>query len=257
MMAASGRVGTSQTRNSSVPNVGCGRTSHQIFLASSMQCRSIEQLDVVLVLAPRAEVIGHAGAREAAEDRRAVRLQAGVAPHPERRAGRQREQVRQEVARLVHQVDRRRPSGHGDVDVQAEDQQRPRQLLQLLDDAVVADAGRENLILPVRKRMRAGGRDRQPDALGGAGQLAADAEDLVAQLGDVAADLRATSTIDWCSSRLIWSPSAGALEASSSETCERSSHVCGSTIWNSSSTPTVNRWDMRGSYSLAVSGFRL
>ena len=40
MTATSGRVGTSQTRNSSVPNVGCGRTSHQIFFASSMQWRS-------------------------------------------------------------------------------------------------------------------------------------------------------------------------------------------------------------------------
>src|SRR5262245_43359873 len=49
-----------------------------------------------------------------------------------------------------------------------------------------------------------------------------------------------TSTIDWCISRLTWSPNAGALEASSSDTCERSSQLCGSTIWNSSSTPTVN-----------------
>ena len=36
-----------------------------------------------------------------------------------------------------------------------------------------------------------------------------------------------TSTIDWCSSRLICSPSVGAPEASSSETCERSSQVFG------------------------------
>ena len=81
------------------------------------------------------------------------------------------------------------PIGHGDVHVQAEDQQRPRQLLQLLDDAVVAHARGEDLILPVREGMRAGGGDGQPDAFGAAGQLAADAEDLVAQLGDVAADL--------------------------------------------------------------------
>ena len=58
-----------------------------------------------------------------------------------------------------------------------------------------------------------------------------------------------TSTIDWCISRLIESPNTDALDASSSETCERSSHVCGSTIWNSSSTPTVKAWSMaRGAH---------
>ena len=62
--------------------------------------------------------------------------------------------------------------------VQAEDQQRPRQLLQLLDDAVVADAGRDDLVLPVRERMRAGRGHREADAFGGARQLAPDAEDL-------------------------------------------------------------------------------
>src|SRR6266508_4350435 len=54
-----------------------------------------------------------------------------------------------------------------------------------------------------------------------------------------------TSTIDWCISRLMFSPNADALDASSSETCERSSQVFGSTIWNSSSTPTVKAWSMR------------
>ena len=56
--------------------------------------------------------------------------------------------------------------GHRDVDVQAEDQQRARQLLQLLDDVLVALAGRDDLVHPVRERMRAGGGDAQADALG-------------------------------------------------------------------------------------------
>ena len=201
--AASGRVGTSQTRNSSVPNVGCGRTSHQIFLRVVDAVQFDEQLDVVLVLAPRAEMIGHAGAREAAEDRRPVRLQPGVAPHPERRAGRERQQVRQEVARRVHQVDRRLAVGHRDVDVQPEDQQRARQLLQLLDDAVVADAGREDLILPVREGMGAGGGDgearrvrRRRSARDGCGRSRRAARRRSSQIRVP------TSTIDWCSSPL-------------------------------------------------------
>ena len=115
----------------------------------------------------------------------------GVAPHPERRARRQRQQVRQEVAHLVHQVDHHRPIRHADVHVQAEDQERPRQLLQFLDDVVVADAGRDDLVFPARERMRAGRGHREADALGGARQLAAVAEDLLAQLVDVGADLRA------------------------------------------------------------------
>src|SRR3954470_19701654 len=40
-IAARGAVGTSQILNSSVPNVGCGRRSHQIFLPLSMQCSSM------------------------------------------------------------------------------------------------------------------------------------------------------------------------------------------------------------------------
>src|ERR1700743_1699997 len=36
-IASSGFVATSHIRNSRVPNVGCGRTSHQIFLPLSME----------------------------------------------------------------------------------------------------------------------------------------------------------------------------------------------------------------------------
>ena len=39
--------------------------------------------------------------------------------------------------------------------------------------------------------MRAGGRDREAGAFGGGDQFAAGADDLVAQLGDVLADVRA------------------------------------------------------------------
>jgi hypothetical protein len=55
-----------------------------------------------------------------------------------------------------------------------------------------------------------------------------------------------TSTIDWCSSRFMRSPSTAPELARSSDTCERSSHVEGSTIWNSSSTPSVKRCMARG-----------
>ena len=77
------------------------------------------------------------------------------------------------------------------MDVQAEDQQRPRQLLQLFDDVLVALAGGDDLIHPVRERMGAGGGDAQADALRGVGEIAPGADDLRRQLLDRSADLRA------------------------------------------------------------------
>ncbi len=99
--------------------------------------------------------------------------------------------MRQEVAHFVHQIDHDRSIRHADVHVQAEDQQRPRELLQFLDDVVVADAGRDDLVFPAREGVRARRRHRQADALGRARQLPPVAVDLLAQLADVGADLRA------------------------------------------------------------------
>ena len=94
-------------------------------------------------------------------------------------------------------------SGTADVDVQAEDQQRSRELLQLLDDVLVALAGRDDLVHPARERMRAGGGDAQPDALGGVGEIAPVADDLAGELLDRSEQILVpTSTIDWCISRL-------------------------------------------------------
>jgi hypothetical protein len=150
-----------------------------------------QRVEVFLVFAPRSELIRDAASRKPAEDRRPVRLEARIAPLPERRAGREREQVGQEVAGLVQELDRAGAIGDGDVDVQPEDQERARQLLELLDDVLVALAGGENLVLPLRERVGAGRGDAQPDALGALGELAADMNDLVLELVDVAADLRA------------------------------------------------------------------
>ena len=79
--------------------------------------------------------------------------------------------------------------GYRDVHVQSEDQQRPRQLLQLLDDVLVALARRDDLIDPVREGVRAGGGDAQADALRGIGEIAAIADDFLGQLADVRTDL--------------------------------------------------------------------
>src|SRR5260221_8198819 len=109
-----------------------------------------EGLEVLLVLAPGVELIRDAAARKPAEDGRPIGLEAGVASLPERGAGREREQVRQEVAGFVQELDRAGAIGYRDVDVQSEDQERAGQLLELFDDVLVALARRENLDLPFR-----------------------------------------------------------------------------------------------------------
>src|SRR5262245_13082539 len=63
-----------------------------------------EQVDEVLVVGPRRERVGDVGPREAIEDLAPVRLQARVHADPERRVRGEREQMRQEIAELIHQV---------------------------------------------------------------------------------------------------------------------------------------------------------
>src|SRR5258706_2538620 len=150
-----------------------------------------EEIEKTFVGAPGFELFGDARAREAAEHGGAGRFQAGVAAHPERRAGGKREQVRKEIAHHVHHVDRGLFVGHGHVDVHAEDEQGARELLQFFDNVLIALAGGDDLIDPARERVPAGGRDLQAGALGGGDQLASRAMHLDAQLAHVFANLRA------------------------------------------------------------------
>ena len=136
-------------------------------------------------------MIGNTRARKPPEDGRAVRLQSRVPPHPERRARGERQEVRQEVAHFVHEIDHDRPIRQPDVHVQTKNQKRPRELLQLLDDVVVADARRDDLIFPAREGMGARGGHGQADPFGRARQFPPVAINLLAQLADVGADLRA------------------------------------------------------------------
>ena len=99
--------------------------------------------------------------------------------------------MRQEIAHHIHQVDHRSAVGHRDVDVHAENQQGTRELLQLLDDVLVALAGRDDLVNPVGKRVRAGSCDIQADAFGGANEFAAGAVHIDAEFVNVLADFGA------------------------------------------------------------------
>jgi hypothetical protein len=56
--------------------------------------------------------------------------------------------MRKKIAHHVHHIDGGLLVGHGHVHVHAEDQQRARELLQFLDDVLVALAGGDDLVDP-------------------------------------------------------------------------------------------------------------
>src|SRR5262249_26238003 len=64
-----------------------------------------EDADMAAILAPALEALGDAGPRQPVEDADAVEHEAGVLAAPEGRGGGEREEMRQEVADLVHEVD--------------------------------------------------------------------------------------------------------------------------------------------------------
>ncbi len=153
--------------------------------------RADEQLDVVLELVVRAELGRDPGPGEALPDDLPVRLQPGRPGEPERARGRDREQMRQEVARLVHDLDARLAVGNADVHVEAEDEQLADDVLKLLLEHLVALLVGDLLLLPVREGMRPGGGDPQARGPEERRERPAQPQHLLAGLADVGADLRA------------------------------------------------------------------
>ena len=115
-------------------------------------------------------------------------FQPGVTPHPEWRTGGKRQQVRQKIARHVHQIDHGGAIRHRHVHVHAENQQRARQLAHFLHDILVTLAGRNYLVNPRRKRMRTGGGHLQSSTFRGAHQFTARATHVGVQLVHIRAD---------------------------------------------------------------------
>ena len=181
----------SQTRNSIVSKNGCGRTSHQIFLPLSMQFVFTRMRTKSSNSAGVSKYSGMPVRGKRSKTLRPEALQAGVAAEPERRVRREREQVREEVERLVHDLDGERAVLDADVHVQAEDEVRAREHLHLLHDLVVARVGEDFLVRPVREGMRAGGRDAHAVLLREADDLRPHLPDVLAYLRDVPADAAA------------------------------------------------------------------
>src|SRR5207245_7643889 len=66
----------------------------------------------------------------------------------------ERVNVREEIARLIHDVNRTLPIRNADVHMQTEDEIGASELLHVLDDLLISLALSNKLIAPVRKRMR-------------------------------------------------------------------------------------------------------
>jgi hypothetical protein len=118
-------------------------------------------------------------------------FQARVPPVPERGAGGERQEVGKEVACLIHDVHHQVAVVDPDVDMHAEDQHPARNLGHALDVIGIAVTLGDVLFLPAGEGMGARRDDPQSIGLGEFADVAAQAHDLLASLGDVVADLTA------------------------------------------------------------------
>src|SRR5690606_24469955 len=120
-----------------------------------------QYLDVALVLGKALEAFRDPRTRQRIEDGQPVTLEAGVAAVPERRRARQREEVRQEIAELVHEIDAQLLVADTDVNVHAADDQSSRRRLHFGTQQVVTLLLGLLLLRPVAERVRGGGDRRQ------------------------------------------------------------------------------------------------
>ena len=130
------------------------------------RARVVEEAHEALVLRPRRERVRHAAAREEArEDLRARRVQAGVHALDERRARREREELREEVSHRRHDRDRAIGAVDRDVDVEPERVVAPDDVAEQLVVSPVVRRVDDPLLLPVRPRVRPGRAEQEPHRL--------------------------------------------------------------------------------------------
>jgi hypothetical protein len=129
--------------------------SHQIFFAAGLD----EQFAVIFVLRKALKRVWNSGARKTLEHFQPIAFQSSIVADPERRIDRKRVNVRQKIARLIHHVDGNVAIWNADVNMQSENQVRPGQQLHVLYNLLITLAFSDELVAPMRERMRADGRD--------------------------------------------------------------------------------------------------
>src|SRR5581483_8722517 len=159
-------------------------------------------------LLERRERRRQAAAREGVEDLRPRRREAGVAPVPERRVRRQREELRHPGPKRVRNRDCLLRGLEPDVHVEAEDQLALGDPLHRLDQLLVARLLGDVLVLVARERMRSRGSEADAELR----RRVADPPAELARLLDCVTNgprrLGRDLAVDWISSGLIcgWSP---------------------------------------------------
>jgi len=147
-----------------------------------------EEVDEVSVFAPGGEVIGDVGAGELIEYFAAVTFEAGLEAEPEGGISGEAEDVGDEVAGGIHDVDGGFAVFDADVDMEAEDEVGAGDGLHVLDDGGVAFVGVDFLFAPVGEGVCGGGGDAEAVVFGEADDAGAEFAEVGFGFLDVAAD---------------------------------------------------------------------
>ena len=142
-----------------------------------------------VVLGPRPQRAGKAGARQRADDVRPVRLEPGLAPGVEGRRARQGEQQRKISPRRGHDPDARIRVAETGMNVHTADEEPPHALLQRDRRTLVTLLGGDRLHPPCREGVSGGGHHRDPVFLRRLDHQPARLAQRRAQPGDRAANL--------------------------------------------------------------------
>jgi hypothetical protein len=134
--------------------------------------RSHQHVDRLAVFVPTVEASRQPGARQFAEDRQAPALEAGVFALPERRRRRQHQQVGQEVAQLIHEIDALLVVLDTDMNVHSAHEEAAAEACEIMREGVIAGAVGMERLAGARERMGRGG-DRREAVARGAGNDAA------------------------------------------------------------------------------------
>src|SRR5580704_10929107 len=144
-----------------------------------------QQIHEALVFTPAWKIVRNVGARKFVEYFAAIRFQARVHAQPERRVGGERQNVRQEIPRRVHQMNGRFAILDAHMHVQSENQIGPGHNLHVFHNVQIALVGVNLLLAPVPEWMRAPGGQTQLAVLGQLYHVPPQPNQLAARLLDV------------------------------------------------------------------------
>src|SRR5436309_522298 len=113
-----------------------------------------QELAIIFVLGERFERVRNSSSRETLEHFQTVAFQSSILSDPKRRVDRESVNVRQEIAGLIHHVDRRLAIRNSHVDVQSENEIRARERLHIFQYLLVTLTFGDELVAPMREGMR-------------------------------------------------------------------------------------------------------